>query len=78
MVMKIFGPKRDEATGKWRRLQKEQLYDLYPSPDIIRLIKSRRMVWPGYVARMGYRRCAYRVWIGRPEGRRPLATSRRR
>jgi hypothetical protein len=47
MLMKIFGPKRDEAAGKWRRLQNEQLYDLYSSPDIIRVIKSRRVAWPG-------------------------------
>jgi hypothetical protein len=78
MLMKIFGPKRDEATGKWRRLQNEQLYDLYSSPDIIRVIQSRRVTLPGYVARAGYGRDAYRIWIGGPEGRRSLATHRRR
>jgi len=79
-LMKIFGLKRDEVTEKWRRLQNDQLCDLYTSTDItcIRVIKSRIMRWSGYVARMGYRRAAYRVWMGRPDRRRPLVRPRRR
>jgi hypothetical protein len=76
--MSVGGPKRDEATGKGTRLQNEQLYYFYSSPDIIRVIKSKRMRWPEYVACMGYRRGAYRFWMERPEGRRPLARPRRR
>jgi hypothetical protein len=52
---RIFGPKRDEVTGEWRKLQKEELHDLYSSPSIIRMIKSRRTIWAGHVARMGRR-----------------------
>jgi hypothetical protein len=74
----IFGPKRDGVTGEWRRLHNEELYDLYSSPNIIQVIKSRRMRWAGYVARMGEGRGAYRVLVGRPEGRRPLGRPRRR
>jgi hypothetical protein len=74
----IFGPKRDEATGKWRRLHNEELNDLYSSPNIIRVIKSRRIRWAGHVARMGEKRGAYRILVGRPEGRRPLGRPRRR
>jgi len=68
----IFGPKRDEVRGRWRRLHYEEFYDLCSSPNIIRLIKSRRMRWAGHVARMGDRRGAYRVSVERPEGKRPL------
>jgi hypothetical protein len=74
----IFGPRRDEVTGEWRRLHNEELIDLYSSPNIVRVIKSRRMRWAGHVARMGERRGAYRVLVGKPEGRRPLGRSRRR
>jgi hypothetical protein len=74
----IFGPKRDEATGEWRRLHNEELYDLYSSPNINRVIKSRRMGWAGYVARMGEKRGAYRILVGKPEARRPLGRPRRR
>ena len=74
----IFGPKRDEVTGEWRRLHNEELNDLYSSPNIIRVIKSRRMRWAGHVARMGEGRGAYRVLVGRPEGRRPFGRPRRR
>jgi hypothetical protein len=69
---KTFGAQTDEVTGTWRRLHNEELYDLYCSLDIIRVIKSRRMRWAGHVARMGEGRGAYRVLVGRPEGRRPL------
>jgi hypothetical protein len=76
VLRRIFGPKRDEATGQWRRLHNEELNDLYSSPNIIRVIKSRRMIWAGHVARMGEKRGAYRILAGRPEGRRPLGRSR--
>jgi hypothetical protein len=69
---------RDEVTGEWRRLHNEELNDLYSSPNIIRVIKSRRMSWAGHVARMGEGRGAYRVLVGRPEGRRPLERPRHR
>jgi hypothetical protein len=64
---RTFGPKRDEATGEWRRLHNEEFNDLYPSPNIIRVIKSRRMRWVGHVARTGQKRGAYRILVGRPE-----------
>jgi hypothetical protein len=69
-------PKRDEATGEWRRLHYEELNDLYSPPNIIRVIKSRRLRWAGHVARMGEERGAYRILVGRPEGRRPLGRPR--
>jgi hypothetical protein len=78
VLRSIFGPKRDEATGEWRRLHNEELNDLYSSPNIIRVIKSRRLRWAGYVARMEEERGAYRILVGRPEGRRPLGRHRRR
>jgi hypothetical protein len=74
----ILGPKRDEATREWRRLHNEELNDLYSSPNIIRVIKSRRMRWAGHVARMGEKGGAYMILVGRPEGRRPLGRPRRR
>jgi hypothetical protein len=74
----IFGPKRDGVTGEWRRLHSEELNDLYSSPNIVRVIKSRRMRWAGHVARMGEGRVAYRGLVGKPEGRRPLGRPRRR
>jgi hypothetical protein len=75
---RIFGPKRDEVTGEWRKLRKEELHNLYKSPDIIRQIKSRRMCWAGHVARMGEGRNVYRVLVGKPEGKRSLGRPRRR
>jgi hypothetical protein len=66
---RIFGPKRDEATGKWRRLHNEELNDLYSSPNVIRVIKERRMRWAGHVARMGEKRGSYRILVGRPLGK---------
>jgi hypothetical protein len=79
MVLKtIFGPKRDEVTGEWRRLHNKELYALYSSPNIIRVIKSKRLRWAGHVARMGERRSAYRALVGKPERRRPLGRPRRR
>jgi hypothetical protein len=78
VLRRIFGLKRDEVTGEWRRLHNEELYGLYSSPNIIRVIKSRRMRWEGYVAPMGEGRGAYRILVGRPEGRKPLGRPRRR
>jgi hypothetical protein len=74
----IFGPKRDEVTGEWRKLHNEELRDLYSSPNIIRIIKSTRMRWAGLVAGMGEKRNAYRLLVGKPEGKRPLGRPRRR
>ncbi|KAJ4440235.1 hypothetical protein ANN_08374 [Periplaneta americana] len=78
VLRKIFGAKRDEVTGEWRKLHNAELHALYSSPDIIRNIKSRRLKWAGHVARMGESRNAYRVLVGRPEGKRPLGRPRRR
>jgi hypothetical protein len=77
VLRRIFGPKWDEVTGEWRRLHNEELNDLYSSSNIIRVIKSRRMRLAGHVARMGEGRGAYRILVGRPEGRRPLGRLRR-
>ena len=77
-VLRILGPRRDEVTGEWRRLHNEELNDLYCSPNIVRVIKSRIMRWAGHVARMGEERGAYRVLVGKPEGKRPLGRPRRR
>ncbi|KAJ4446515.1 hypothetical protein ANN_13211 [Periplaneta americana] len=78
VLRKIFGAKRDEVTGEWRKLHNTELHALYSSPNIIRNIKSRRLRWAGHVARMGESRNAYRVLVGRPEGKRPLGRPRRR
>ncbi|KAJ4438972.1 hypothetical protein ANN_14926 [Periplaneta americana] len=78
VLRKIFGAKRDEVTGEWRKLHNTELHALYSSPDIISNIKSRRLRWAGHVARMGESRNAYRVLVGRPEGKRPLKRPRRR
>ena len=64
MLRRIFGPKRDEVTGEWRKLHNEELNDLYSSPNIVRVIKSRGMRWAGRVSRMGERRGLYRVLVG--------------
>ncbi|KAJ4445744.1 hypothetical protein ANN_12429 [Periplaneta americana] len=77
-LRKIFGAKRDEVTGEWRKLHNAELHALYSSPDVIRNIKSRRLRWAGHVARMGESRNAYSVLVGRPEGKRPLGRPRRR
>jgi len=68
----IFGPKRDEVTREWRRLRNEELNDLCSSPNIIRVIKSRRTRWAGHVVRVGEKRSLYRVLVGNPEGKSPL------
>jgi hypothetical protein len=78
VLRRIFGSKRDEVTGGWRKLHNEELHGLYSSPSIIRVIKARRMRWAGYVARMGEVKGAYNILVGRPEGRRPLGRPRRR
>ncbi|KAJ4435638.1 hypothetical protein ANN_18254 [Periplaneta americana] len=78
VLRKIFGTKRDEVTGEWRKLHNTELHALYSSPDIIMNIKSRRLRWAGHVARMGESRNAYRVLVGRPEGKGPLGRARRR
>jgi hypothetical protein len=78
VLRRIFGPKRDEVTRGWRKLQNEELRDLYSSPSIIRIIKSRRMRWAGHVARMVEKRNAYRLLVGKSEGKRPLGIPRRR
>jgi hypothetical protein len=78
VLRRIFGPKRDEVTGGWRKLNNEELHGLYSSPSIIRVIKARRMRWAGHLERMGKVRGAYNILVGRPEGRRPLGRPRRR
>jgi len=77
VLRRIFGPRRDEVTGEWRILHNEELNDLYSSPIIVRVIKSRRMRWAGHVARMGEERRVYKVLVGKSEGRRPLGRPRR-
>jgi hypothetical protein len=78
VLRRIFGPKRDEVMGEWRKMHKGELHNLYSSPDIIRQIKSRRIRWAGHVARMGEGRNVYRVLVGRPKGKRPLERPRHR
>jgi len=75
---RIFGLKRDEVTGEWRKLHNEGLNDLYCSPNTVWMIKSSRMRWTGHVARMGERRGVYRVLVGKPDRKRPLGRPRRR
>jgi len=69
-------PRRDEVTEEWRRLHYEEANDLYSSPNIVRVIKSRRMRWAGHMARMSEERGRYRVLVGKPEGKRPLRRHR--
>jgi hypothetical protein len=77
VLRRISGPKR-EKDGLWRKLHNDELHDLYSSPNIVRVIKSRRMRWAGHVARMGEGRGVYRVLVGWPEGKRPLGRPRHR
>jgi hypothetical protein len=74
---RVFGPKRDEVTGEWRKLHNEELHDLYSSPNIIRVVKLRRMRWAGHVALWG-RTGVYRVLVGTPEGKSSIGRPRRR
>jgi len=78
VLRRVFGPTRDEVTGEWRKLHNEELRDLYSLPNIVRVVKSRRMRWAWHVARMGERRGVRRVLVGKPEGKRPLGRPRRR
>jgi len=78
VLRRIFGPRSDEVTGEWRRWHNEELNDLYSSPNIVRVIKSRRMRWAGHVERMGEERGVYRDLVGKPEGKRPMGRPRRR
>jgi hypothetical protein len=78
VLKRRFAPKGDEVTGGWKKLHNEELYNLYSSPSIIRMIKSKRIRWTGHVARMGETRNARRILVAKPEGERPLARSTRR
>jgi len=77
VLRRIFGPKRDEVTGEWRKLHNVELNVLYSSPNIVRVIKSRRLRWAGHVARIGEGRRVHRVLVGKPWGKRPLGRPRR-
>jgi hypothetical protein len=76
VLRRIFGPKRNEVTGEWRKLHNEELNDLYSSPTTVRVIKSRRIRWTGHLARMG--KGVYKVLVGKPKGKRPFGRLRRR
>jgi hypothetical protein len=78
VLRRIIRAKRDEVTGRWRKLHNEEHRDLYSSPNIIRMMKWKRMRWAGHVARMGEKRNAHRLLVGTPEGKRPLGRRRRR
>ena len=78
VLRRIFGPKRDEVTREWSKLHNEELNDLYSSPNIVQVIKSRRVRWAGHVASMGKKRGIYRVLVGKPEGKIPLGRTRSR
>jgi hypothetical protein len=77
VLRRIFGPKRDEVTGGWRKLHNEELHNVYSSPSMLKMIKSRNMRWRWLVARMG-KRNAYKIFVGKSEGKRPLGRPRRR
>ena len=78
VLRRIFGPRRDGVTGEWIKLHNEELNDLYSSPNIVPVIKSRRMRWAGHVARMEEGRGVHKVLVGKPEGKRPLGRPRLR
>jgi hypothetical protein len=78
VLKRIFGSKRDEVIGEWRKLHNEELHDLYSSPSIIRIMKARRMRWAGHVARMGEKRNAYRLLVGKLEAKRPIGRPKHR
>jgi len=77
-LRRVIGPKTDEVIGEWRKLHNEKLNDLYTLPNIVRVVKSRRMIWAGHVAHMGENRGVHRVLVGKPEGKRPLGRPIRR
>ena len=78
VLRRVLGPKRDEVTGEWRKLHNEELSDLYSLPNIVRVVKSRRMRWVGHVVCMGEERGVHRVLVGIPEGKRAIGRPRRR
>ena len=78
VLRRVFGPTRDEVTGEWRKLHIEELSDRYSLPNIVRVVKSRRMRWAEHVARVGEGKGVYRVLMGKTEGKRPLGRPRRR
>jgi hypothetical protein len=78
VLRRVFGPKRDEVTGEWRKLHNEELNDLYSLPTMARVVKSRRMRWAGHLTRIGEDRCVHRVLVGKPEGKSLLGRTRRR
>ena len=78
VLRRVFGSKKDEVTGEWGKLHNEELSDLYALPNIVRVVKSRRMRWAGHVARMGEGRGVHRVLVGKPEGKIPLGRARHR
>jgi hypothetical protein len=78
VLRRVFGPKREEGAGGWRKLHNEEFHNLYASPDVINVIKSRRMRWAGHVALMIEMRNTYRILIGKPEGKRPFGRHRSR
>jgi hypothetical protein len=78
VLRRVFGPKRDEVAGEWRKLHNEELNDLHSLTNIVRVVKSRRMRWAGHVERMVEGRGVHRVLVWKPEGRRPLGRPRRR
>jgi hypothetical protein len=78
VLRSVFGPKRDEVSGEWRKLHNEELSDLYSIPTIVRVVKVRRMRWAGHVARVGEGRDVHRVLVGKHEGKKPVGRPRRR
>jgi hypothetical protein len=78
VLRRIFGPKRDDVIGGWRKLHNEELHNFYSLPSLVRIIKSRNMRWAGNVARMGEKRNAYRILVGKHEGKRSLGRRRHR
>jgi hypothetical protein len=78
VLRRVFGPKREEVTGEWRKLHNEELSNLYSLPNIVRAVKWRRMRWAWHVARVGEGRVVHRVLVGKPEGKRPLGRPRHR
>jgi len=76
VLRRILRPKRDKVTGEWRKLHNEEVNDLYSTPNIVRVMKARRMRWAGHLARMGEGTAVYRVLLGKPEGKRPPGRTR--